>query len=206
MGLQLTCGQLKQIIAALKIERPASNAKKVQLATCLVNALFDDAEASRDERKEMVANILKMRSCEHLDLDVMSTVASLDPENAESFRPAVSQIIREFTEKAFDAGRDAERELTTDELTKLRKEKAELLIQKDQTTKDDVAKTEKTRLWGLTPDSLKLLCPGAGSIMNTFSLLHHPVAQHFRAAYPLGSSAGSKVFFVLSCFLVVDLP
>ena len=43
-GLQLTCGQLKQIIAALKIERPA-NAKKVQLATCLVNALFDDAEA-----------------------------------------------------------------------------------------------------------------------------------------------------------------
>ena len=61
----------------------------------------------------------------------MSTVASLDPENAEAFRPAVSQIIREFTEKAFDAGRNAERELTTDELTKLRKEKAELLTQKD---------------------------------------------------------------------------
>ena len=142
-GLQLTCGQLKQIIAALKIERPASNAKKVQLATCLVNALFDDAEASRDERKEMSANILKIGSCENLDLDVMSTVASLDPENAESFRPAVSQIIREFTEKAFDAGRNSEQELTTDELTKLRKEKAELLIQKDQTIKDDVAKMKK---------------------------------------------------------------
>ena len=136
----------------------------------------------------------------------MSTVALLDPENAEAFRPAVSQIIGEVTEKAFDAGRKAGQELTTEELTKFRKEKAELLIQEDQPTKDDVAKTEKTRLWGLTPDSLKLLCPGAGSIMNTFSLLHHPAAQNFRAAYPLGSSAGSKAFFVFSCFLVVDLP
>ena len=108
-GLYLTVSQLKQICGSIGAGLPTTgsgknnNVVKIDVAYHVVKFLFTSANAP--EIEEMVRGIMKYRKNAVVDLDVLANVASLDPENAESFKPMVEDAIREFASVAFASGK-----------------------------------------------------------------------------------------------------
>ena len=100
----------------------------------------------------------------------------MDDKDGDFFKEIKKGAEREFTEKLYDLGRktghtDVER-AQADEVKKM----AEAELQKLEKARQSEREQELTRLWGLTPPSLKLLLPGRGTIKNQFG------AQYLRCA------------------------
>ncbi len=127
---------------------------------------------------------MKYRKNATVDLDIIANVACLDAENAESFKPAVQEAIKEFAERVYKSAESkGVAKAANDDAAKKKAEESMAALGKKAA---HAAKAEATRQWGLTPPELRLLLPGAGSIPDTFWMQYHPYNEFFRAVYPLG--------------------
>jgi len=185
-GLYLTISQLKQICGSIGAGLPKTGSDnknsvvKIDIAYHLVKFLF--TSASSPEIEDMVRGIMKYRKNAVVDLDVLASVASLDPENAESFKPMVEEAIREFASMTFAKGKRTGQK-TIEELTK-QKLDAEAKMKQMENDKASEASAENVKQWGLTPPGLKLLLPGGGEIANVFYAQFHGIHEYYRVAYP----------------------
>jgi hypothetical protein len=203
-GLYLTAPQLKQICGSIGAGLPTSgtgtgskkNIIKIDIAYHLVKHLFPNA--SKPEQEEMVRGIMKFRKNATVDLDVLANVASLDPENAESFKPMVEQAIKEFTSVAFRSGKSkakAESQKTIEEL-ETQKLLAESKMKQLDAERSKAAASENERQWGLTPPGLRLLLPGGGEIQNVFFAQQHPINEFYRTVYPDAGALAHSLYLI----------
>ncbi len=191
-GLWLTAKNARMLCLSYQTPLPAKGMGsgkskqivKIDYALSLVTH-FHAAES--DQEKLRMVNAIMNRRGGGLDLDlsVLSTVAALDPENAEAFKDVSKKAFQDFTQEIFKRGRESQKKDDIEQQAKEHMDKLEKL-------KAVKASAESTRLWGLTPNDLKLLLPGEGAISGVFAATYHPILGHFRVIYPVEGN-------VLSC-------
>ena len=111
----------------------------------------------------------------------------LDPENADSFRKDVQDAVREFTEQAFREGKESESQDQAQKKEAQAQEAREAVKSSEKALHDEAA-SKATSAWNCTPDTLRKLLPGEGSI-KVFGIGYAASQKRFRAVYPIGSLA-----------------
>ena len=184
-GVFLTAKQCRLICLSRKVTLPGkgqgSGKKrgliKLDYARSLVNFFY--VAESDIEKARMVSAIMYLREGK-VDISLLSTVAALDEENAETFKPMARAALYEFTQQIYKRGKEQQRKDTV-------QKQAQEQIEKENAEKAVKRKIECERNWGLTPNDLKLLLPGGGAISGVFYAQYHPLKGYFRCAYPLDS-------------------
>ena len=189
-GIWLSDKQIEYILGSLGCDMPnkteGSGRKgavtKYDRALHLMRFLF--SEAPRSEITRMVNSLMNWTKPK-VDLSLLSHVAEIDPENADSFRKDVQDAVREFAAQAFQKGKEfqegAAREAQAQEARKSA-ESAEKALHEE-------ADSKAVRAWNCTPDTLKTLLPGAGSVKGVFGIGYAASQKIFRAVYPIGRLA-----------------
>ena len=135
----------------------------------------------------MVEQIMGTAAKPDKDVDpgVLALVAAIDPENAEAFGDMSKAAMESLATKLLLSGKKRQEEINEKEIAEQVKTQVENIRHAEKTK----LKLENERNWFLTPDSIRKLLPGAGTIANTFYMQCHPIADHFRADYVLGEHA-----------------
>ncbi len=199
-GLCLNIIRLRHVCVALRLKIPKKGSgkkggvKKVDLAALLVRHLFP--ECTKDFLSQCVATLCGWKTWKtvQVDLSVLAMAASMDTDNADAFKRLKRHAEMCLEEKIFGRGKTVGLKTVAEdpELMKETTEKA-----KDQEGKQKTK--EANRLWNLTPDNLKALLPGHGSIQGIFWMRFHPMKKFWRADFPCGFSACICGFFFGVC-------
>ena len=185
-GIWLSDKQIKQVLGSISADMPRTGTgsgkngavTKYDRALHLVRFLFPDASGSDITR---MVSCLMGRAKPKVDLSLLSHVAELDPENADSFRKDVQDAVREFTEQAFREGNQAQKK-------EAQAQEAREAVKSSEKALHDEAASKATSAWNCTPDTLRKLLPGEGSI-KVFGIGYAASQKRFRAVYPIGSLA-----------------
>jgi hypothetical protein len=192
-GIWLSDKQIKQILGSINADMPRKGTgsgkngavTKYDRALHLVRFLFPDASGSDITR--MVSSLMG-RAKPKVDLSLLSHVAELDPENADSFRKDVQDAVREFTEQAFREGKESQDQYQAQKKEEAQAQEAREAVKSSEKALHDEVASKATSAWNCTPDTLKKLLPGEGSI-KVFGIYYAASQKHFRAVYPIGSLA-----------------
>lgn len=188
-GLTLTVPQIRQIFFSMKISAPTvgsgkrGNIIKLDWVKKLIRHLFPDDDPAEQTR---MVDLLMGKCKRPVDVDLLSAVSALDPENKDSFSYLHKAVIEEFEEKVFGRGNTSNIERSSEPLKiKGKVDDSVKTLRKEHKSSED---TVKMRHWNLTPPDLKNLLPGRGEIKGVFWARHDPNNRFFRVDYPTGFS------------------
>lgn len=202
-GVYVTDPQLKFILGSIGAglpKKPGSgkdgSITKCDRAKHLACFLFP--EAGEREIANIVQGLMGW-SQKKVDLTLLSHIAELDPENADSFRKDVEVAMREFTQEVLRRGQADEKATA--------QEKERQAKQAEQEAKDSELEMQKgvdakaAAAWNSTPEDLRKLLPGEGEIRGVFGIYYAASQNHFRAVYPLGPTTRATLITVYLRFI-----